>query len=129
MEQYAALMSGPYVRDAYDVTAMDAQLLGSDAESRRSATVTTLQVAPTRWDDVAAQLRSIATRVGSLRGSALLLLESRRGSRAVLVEIAAGREALGPDRDRVHAVVQELWRAGMLSGPPDTRSFDAMTGA
>jgi hypothetical protein len=125
LESYAAMLTGPYLRELYDVTACTLP----DAEQRsrfQSARMRTVELHAPHWEAGTAALRAAIERRATLtdRGHGCMLLEDPRRLRAVVVEAIGPGEAFDAT---VRQVIHDLWRGGMLTRHAELRVFTVMS--
>jgi hypothetical protein len=127
LESYAALLTGPYVREMYDVTAC----VLPAPEHRGQFTVarmTTVELHSSRWDDGVAALRAAieSRRAAAEENFGGLLLENAGRRRAIIVEVAASESTLHLTGRLVRDVARDLWRGDILTRHPETQVYQVM---
>jgi hypothetical protein len=130
LARYSDLLTGPYVRDLYNVTVPPSGGQGVFiAASPASARATTVDISPRHWDAATTSMRDLLTSmsVSPREVSGRLLLENADRGRAIVLELFGPTSVPVAKRDHVHGRVLDLWHGGIVMRPPETRDYPIVT--
>jgi hypothetical protein len=125
LARYGDLLTGPYVRDLYDVTRFR---LWSDQQTTApliQGHTTAVYVHPHRWSDGSAALRSLLSEdmVTSAGINGVMLFENADRGRVIIVELVRSNDAFSAGAAGIHGRALELWHLGVVMRPPETHLY------